>query len=83
MGALYVRAMDKLYWACIAIGVVSLVAMTGLIATGVFMRYLFNLGAQFAERHRVLVTFDSANNLGLCGDFQSLDGLGIRYGFLF
>ena len=49
MGALYVRAMDRLYWACIAIGVVSLVAMTGLIATGVFMRYVFNLGAQFAE----------------------------------
>ena len=41
------------------------------------------VGAQFAERHRVLVTFDSANNLGICSDFQSLDGLGIRYGFLF
>ena len=41
------------------------------------------VGAQFAERHRVLVAFDSANNLGICGGFQSLDGLGIRYGFLF
>ncbi len=49
MGRLYVRAMDKLYWFCIGIGVVSVVAMTGLIATGVFLRYVFNHGAQFAE----------------------------------
>lgn len=49
MARLYVRAMDKLYWLCIGIGVVSVVAMTGLIATGVFLRYVFNYGAQFAE----------------------------------
>jgi len=45
----YVRLMDRLYLACIAVGVVSVLIMTGLIATGVFLRYLFNYGAQFAE----------------------------------
>jgi len=49
MGSLYVRAMDKLYWFCIGVGVVSVIAMTGLIGTGVFLRYVFNHGAQFAE----------------------------------
>ncbi len=49
----------------------------------VLFRGAVGVGAQFAERHRVLVVFDSANNLGICSDFQSLDGLGIRYGFLF
>ena len=49
----------------------------------VLFRGAVAVGAQFAERHRVLVAFDSANNLGVCGGFQSLDGLGIRYGFLF
>ena len=49
----------------------------------VIFRGAVAVGAQFAERHRVLVAFDSANNLGICSDFQSLDGLGIRYGFLF
>ena len=49
----------------------------------VLFRGAVAVGAQFAERHRVLVAFDSANNLGICDGFQSLDGLGIRYGFLF
>lgn len=49
----------------------------------VLFRGAVGVGAQFAERHRVLVAFDSTNNLGICSDFQSLDGLGIRYGFLF
>ncbi len=49
MGARYVRAMDWIYWFCIAVGVFSVVAMTGLIGTGVFLRYVFNYGAQFAE----------------------------------
>jgi len=49
MGSLYVRTMDKVYWFCIGIGVLSVIAMTGLIGTGVFLRYVFNHGAQFAE----------------------------------
>ena len=49
MATFYVRSMDKLYWFCIGVGVLSVVAMTGLIATGVFLRYVFNHGAQFAE----------------------------------
>ena len=49
MRALYVSAMDKLYFACVAISVLSVVVMTCLIFTGVVMRYIFLVGAQFAE----------------------------------
>lgn len=49
MGNLYVRTMDRLYWACITIAVISMIAMTGLICVGVFLRYIFAMGAQFAE----------------------------------
>jgi len=49
MGARYVRAMDWVYWFCIAVGVFSVIAMTSLIGTGVFLRYVFNYGAQLAE----------------------------------
>lgn len=49
MRAIYVSAMDKLYLLCVTIGVVSVVCMTGLIFTGVVMRYIFHVGAQFAE----------------------------------
>jgi len=49
MGALYVRLMERLYLLCIAVAVASMVIMTGLICVGVFLRYVFGLGAQFAE----------------------------------
>ena len=49
MGAAYVRWMDRLYWLCIWVSVASMVVMTGLICVGVFLRYVFGLGAQFAE----------------------------------
>ena len=49
MGVVYVKVMDKLYWLCIGIGILSVLIMTVLITTGVVMRYVFNLGAQFAE----------------------------------
>ena len=49
MQALYVRAMDRLYWLCILVCIVSVVAMTVLIFTGVVMRYVFATGARFAE----------------------------------
>jgi TRAP-type C4-dicarboxylate transport system permease small subunit len=46
---LYVGCMDWLYAACVVICVVSIVCMTGMIFTGVVMRYLFQVGARFAE----------------------------------
>lgn len=49
MRALYVSAMDKLYLLCAGIAVVSVVCMTVLIFVGVVMRYVFLMGAQFAE----------------------------------
>ena len=45
----YVAVMDKLYVLCIAICAVSVVSMTVLIFTGVVMRYVFLVGARFAE----------------------------------
>ena len=45
----YAYAMRRLYWACIILCVVSVVCMTGLIFAGVVMRYLFDMGARFAE----------------------------------
>lgn len=52
----YTRAMEWLYTACIAIGAVSIVCMTGLIFTGVIMRYVFRMGAQFAEPMAIFFT---------------------------
>lgn len=52
----YVRVMDKLYWLCITIGVVSIVCMTGLIFVGVVMRYVFFKGASFAEPMSIFFT---------------------------
>lgn len=49
MTATYRHVMDWLEWACIAICVVAVAAMTTFIFTGVVMRYGFSLGAQFAE----------------------------------
>lgn len=56
MRPLYVRAMDKLYVACIVAGVVSIVCMTALIFTGVVMRYFFEMGARFAEPMSIFFT---------------------------
>ena len=52
----YARAMDWLYTACIAIGVVSIVCMTGLIFAGVVMRCIFEVGARFAEPMAIFFT---------------------------
>ena len=49
MRELYVSLMDKLYVACVTISVLSVICMTCLIFTGVVMRYIFLVGAQFAE----------------------------------
>jgi len=56
MRPLYVRLMDKLYLLCIVICVVSVVCMTGLIFTGVVMRYIFLVGARFAEPMSIFFT---------------------------
>jgi TRAP-type C4-dicarboxylate transport system permease small subunit len=45
----YAYAMRRLYWACIILCVVAVVCMTGLIFAGVIMRYVFDMGARFAE----------------------------------
>lgn len=49
MRPVYVRLMDKLYLLCVTICIVSVVFMTVLIFTGVVMRYIFLIGAHFAE----------------------------------
>jgi len=49
MRPLYVRIMDKLYGLCIVVAAMAIVAMTCLIFVGVIMRYVFYMGASFAE----------------------------------
>ncbi len=56
MRPLYVRLMDKLYLACVVVGVVSVVSMVTLIFTGVVMRYGFLMGARFAEPMSIFFT---------------------------
>jgi TRAP-type C4-dicarboxylate transport system permease small subunit len=56
MRPLYVRLMDKLYLACVTVGVISVVCMVGLIFSGVVMRYLFEMGARFAEPMSIFFT---------------------------
>ena len=45
----YVRVMDVLYVLCMTIAILSIVSMTVLIFVGVIMRYIFSMGAAFAE----------------------------------
>lgn len=45
----YVAAMDKLYLACVFLCCASVVAMTVLIAAGVFSRYVLEVGAFYSE----------------------------------
>lgn len=52
----YLRIMDKLYAACIVVPVVCIVCMTALIFTGVVMRYVFSMGASFAEPMAIFFT---------------------------
>ncbi len=49
MRPIYVAVMDKLYALCFVICTVSVVCMTVFIFTGVIMRYIFLVGARFAE----------------------------------
>jgi len=52
----YVRVMDKLYFLCMAVCVFSIVCMTVLIFTGVISRYVFAVGARFAEPMSIFFT---------------------------
>ncbi len=56
MVATYTRLMDWLYIACIAVCVTSVVMMTGLIFSGVVMRYVFVMGARWAEPCSIFFT---------------------------
>ncbi len=49
----------------------------------VLLRAAVGAGVQFAERHKVLLVFDHATNTSICGEYESLDTIGVRYGFLF
>jgi len=52
----YVRVMDKVALLCMVICVISIVCMTGLIFTGVVMRYFFEMGARYAEPMSIFFT---------------------------
>ncbi len=52
----YVRVMDKLHLLCLVVCVVSIVCMTVLIFTGVVSRYVFEVGARFAEPMSIFFT---------------------------
>ncbi len=52
----YSLAMRWLYLACIVLCVLSIVCMTGLIFTGVVMRYAFEMGARFSEPMSIFFT---------------------------
>ncbi len=52
----YVRVMDKLYLLCMVVCVISIVCMTVLIFTGVVSRYVFEVGARFAEPMSIFFT---------------------------
>lgn len=53
--ALYTRAMDWLYMACIVVAATSLVLITLAIPYGVFMRYVMNTASSWPEPFSVLM----------------------------
>lgn len=56
VGRHYVGLMDRLYLLCIVVCVISVVCMTVLIFSGVVMRYIFEMGARFAEPMSIFFT---------------------------
>ena len=56
MRPVYVRVMDKLYLLCMTVCIFSIVCMTVLIFTGVISRYVFAVGARFAEPMSIFFT---------------------------
>jgi TRAP-type C4-dicarboxylate transport system permease small subunit len=55
MKALYRRAMQRLYLACIVLSGLGMVAITLMIPSGVFMRYVMNDPLQWPEPASVIV----------------------------
>jgi len=56
MAALFRRAMDCLYFACVVIGVTALVLISAVIPWAVFTRYVLNSAASWPEPLAILLT---------------------------
>ena len=56
MAAMYRRAMDALYLACVIVGCISLVLISAVIPWAVFTRYVLNSAASWPEPLAVLLT---------------------------
>ena len=56
MAALFRRAMNCLYFACVVIGVTALVLISAVIPWAVFTRYVLNSAASWPEATAVLLT---------------------------
>jgi TRAP-type C4-dicarboxylate transport system permease small subunit len=54
MKSLYTRAMDKLYWVCIGVAVLSICATTTLVFVGTMARDLFGFGAMYSEQLSIM-----------------------------
>ena len=56
MAAIYRRAMDALYMACVIVGTIALVLISAVIPWAVFTRYVLNSAASWPEPLAVLLT---------------------------
>ena len=56
MASLFRRAMDFLYYGCVAVGIASLVLISAVIPWAVFTRYVLNSAASWPEPTAVLLT---------------------------
>src|SRR6201999_3773922 len=56
MAAIYRRAMDYLYYACVVVGIIALVLISAVIPWAVFTRYVLNSAASWPEPTAVLLT---------------------------
>src|SRR5947209_12103305 len=56
MAALFRRAMDALYLACVVVGCTALVMISAVIPYAVFTRYVLNSAASWPEPLAVLLT---------------------------
>src|ERR1700743_582391 len=56
MAAIYRRAMDLLYYACVLVGCIALVLISAVIPWAVFTRYVLNSAASWPEPLAILLT---------------------------